>query len=137
MGALPPRHSFALNSYTDVRFTTCPGCEAKTRVRKMPLAIHAEGLGLFVLRKTCRFCASCDMVIVHRDELDPLIAARLPRRKATSGSLEYLVLGTVDPGVWRRGLSGGVSFDEFLENMADFNAYMQIEHTGRGWVPAK
>jgi len=77
------------------------------------------------------------MVIVHRDELDPLIAARLPRRKATSGPLEYLVLGTVEPGVWRRGLAGGVSFDEFLKSMADFNAYVEIEHTRRGWVPAK
>ena len=137
MGALPSRYSFALNSYTDVRFTTCPACEAQTRVRKIPLAIHIEGLGLFVLRKTCRLCVACDMVIVHGDELDTLIAARRPQRKASNRPLEYLVLGTVDPRVWRRGLAGGVSFDELLQHMADFRRYMRIEHTGGGWKPAK
>jgi len=137
MGALPSRYSFALNPYTDVRFTTCPACDAKTRVRKIPLVIHMEGLGLFVLRKTCRLCVACDMVIVHRDELDPIIAARLPRRKASNSPPGYLVLGTVDPRVWRRGLSGGVSLDELLQHMADFRRYMQIEYTGGGWRPAK
>jgi len=137
MGALPSRYSFALNPYREIRFTTCPGCEAKTRVRKLPLVVHAEGPGLFVLRKTCRLCVACDMVIVHQDELEPLIAAQLRRREASSRHMEYLVLGTVDPQVWRKGLTGGISFDELLRHMADFNGYKQIEQTGRGWVPAK
>jgi hypothetical protein len=66
--------------------------------------------------------------IVHQDELEPLIAARLLGRKATSKRLEYLVLDTVDPRVWRRGLAGGASLDEVLQ--------MQIEQTGGGWQPA-
>jgi hypothetical protein len=136
MGALPPRYSFALNPYTNARFTMCPGCQMKTRVRKLPLAIHIEGLGLFVLRKTCRLCVACDMIIVHQHELDPLIGARL--RKSGSGrALDYLVLGTVDSDVWRRGLTGGVSFDELVGNMADFRTHMQIQQIGRGWGPAK
>jgi hypothetical protein len=109
----------------------------KTRVRKLPLAIHVEGLGLFVLRKTCRLCVACDMVIVHQHELEPLIWARLRKVGDSGHSLEYLVLGTVDPDVWRRGLTGGVSFDELVGNMADFHTHMQIEQVGRGWAPAK
>lgn len=136
MGALASRYSFALNPYPDVRFTTCPECRTKTRSRKIPLAIHTEGLGLSILRKTCRLCLDCDMLIVHRDELEPLIAARLLGRKATSRRLDYLVLGTVDSRVWRRGLAGGVSLDEVLHHMADFRRYMQIEQTGGGWQPA-
>jgi len=137
MGALPSRYLFALNPYTEVRFTTCPRCEAKTRVRKLPLAIHTEGVGLFVLRKTCRLCVACGIVIVHQDELEPLIAARTRHREASSKPLDYLVLGTVDPRVWRQGLARGVSLDELLRHMADFSRYMQIEQTGRGWEPAK
>ena len=136
MGALPPRYSFALNPYRDVRFTTCPGCEAKTRVRRMPLVICTEGLGLFVLRKSCRLCVACDMVIVHQDELERIITARLPRRKSTSSPPEYLVLGTVDLRVWRMGLADGVVLDELLQRMADFSGYMQIDYTGRSWQPA-
>jgi len=135
MGALPPRYSFVLNSYTEVRFTTCPGCGAKTRLRKLPLAIHTEGLGLLVLRKSCRLCVACDMVIVHQDELEPLVAARLRHKEAPNRPLDYLVLGTVEPHVWRKGLAGGVSFDELLLHMADFSRYMQIEQTGHGWGP--
>jgi len=74
MGALSPRYSFGLNPYREFRFTTCPACKTKTRLRKLPLAIHSEGVGLFVLRKTCRMCVACDMVIVQpsrrRDAID-------------------------------------------------------------------
>ena len=137
MGALTPRYSFALNAHLEARFTTCPGCQAKTRLRKVPLAIHTEGLGLFILRKSCRVCVSCDMLIVHRAELEPLIRARQRNIEGSSRVLDYLVLGTVDSRVWRRGLTGGVSFDELLRNMADFSRHMQIEQIGRGWEPTK
>ena len=137
MGALPRRYSFALNPYMEVRFTACPECKAKTRLRKVPLAIHTEGFGLFVLRKTCRVCVACDMVIVHQDELEPLIAARLSHQDKRSRHLEYLVLGTVEPETWRNGIEGGVSFDELVLHMADFRRYMQIEQTGHGWGPTR
>ena len=110
MGALPPRYSFALNPYA-VHFTMCPDCQTKTRVRKLPLAIHVEGLGLFVLRKSCRLCLACDMVIVHQQELELLIAARLREVEGPGRALDYLVLGTVASDLWRRGLTGGVSLD--------------------------
>ena len=132
MGALPPRYSLVLNAHTEVRFTTCPGCQAKTRLRKLPLAIHAEGLGLFILRKSCRMCVACDMLIVHQDELEPIIRARLRNAEGSSRPLDNLVLGTVASQIWRRGLTGGVSFDELLRNMADFSRHMQIEQIGRG-----
>jgi len=128
MGALPPHYSFALNPYA-VHLTMCPDCRTKTRVRKLPLAIHVEGLG--------RLCLACDMVIVHQQELELLIAARLREVEGPGRALDYLVLGTVASDVWRRGLTGGVSFDELVRNMADFRKHMQIEQIGRGWAPAK
>ena len=82
-------------------------------------------------------CVACDMLIVHQNELEPLIRARLSNAEGSGRPPDYLVLGTVDSRVWRRGLTGGVSFDELLRNMADFSRHMQIEQSGRGWEPAK
>lgn len=134
MGALPARYSFALNTHAKARFTKCPRCETKTRVRKIPLVIHVDGAGLVILRKTCRLCVNCEMVIVQRAEIEPLIAASAGRGAAAKP--EYLVLGTVDPRLWRRGLSGSVVVDELIEHMADFKAYISIEYTPGGWYPS-
>ena len=131
MGSLPARYSFALNPHAAARCTTCPRCKAKTRVRKIPFVIHADGAGLVVLRKTCRLCVNCELVIVHQAELEPLIAASVGQAIATKP--KYLVLGTVDPRVWRRGLSDGVVVDELTQYMADFKAYMNVEYTPGGW----
>ncbi len=133
MGALLPRYCFALNRYTDVRFSVCPRCDRSTRLRKIPLVIHIDGFGLLVLRKTSRLCVGCDLLIVHQDELEPLIAERSHGPGAGADVPDYLVLGTVDLRLWRKGLSGGVSVDELVEQMADFKAYLQIEYTPGGW----
>ena len=42
MGALLPRYSLLLNRHGDARFTKCPRCEARTRVRKLALVVHVE-----------------------------------------------------------------------------------------------
>ena len=131
MGALPARYSFALNPHAGARFTKCPRCGAKTRVRKILFVIHVDGAGLVILRKTCRLCVDCEMVIVQQAEIEPLIAASAGR--AATAKPKYLVLGTVDPRVWRRGLSAAVAVDELIQHMADFKAYMNIEYTPAGW----
>jgi len=136
IGALSPRYSLAINPYPGVRFTACPECGSTTHVRKLPLAIHVDQFGMVILRKTCRLCTDCDMVIVHQDELELLIG-RLRSVGHSIGRRDYLLLGTVDPKVWRRGLTGGVSIDEVVQQMADFRKHMQIEQTGYGWEPSK
>ncbi len=134
MGALPARFSFALNPHSDARFTKCPRCETKTRVRKIPLVIHVDGAGLVILRKTCRLCVNCELVIVHQAEIEPLIAGAVGREVVTEP--DYLVLGTADPRVWRRSLSGEMAIDELIRHMADFKAHMDIKYTPGGWYPS-
>src|SRR5437773_11525633 len=96
IGALSPRYSFALNPYTELRFTICPGCGSTTRVRRLALAIHVDQFGMVILRKMCRLCTGCDMVIAHQDELAPLISGRRRRLGRSIVRRGYLVLGTVD-----------------------------------------
>jgi hypothetical protein len=131
MGALAPRYSLVLNPHAAARFSSCPQCKTKTRLRKIPLVIHVDGAGLFVLRKTCRLCLACEMLLVHQNEIEPLIEARAGR--AVSPTEGYFILGTVEPGVWRRRLSGGVALDELVQYMADFKAYLRVDYTPGGW----
>ena len=49
LGKLPPRYYFFLNPYSDARFTSCPKCGNKTRVRKVPLVVHIDPGQIMVL----------------------------------------------------------------------------------------
>lgn len=40
IGKLPPRYSFFLNPYTDIRFSKGPLCEKPTAMRKFALVIY-------------------------------------------------------------------------------------------------
>ena len=130
MGVLPPRYAFFLNPHANEAFTRCPRCKAKTRVRKMALVVHVDSVGLVLLRKTCRLCVVCEMLIAHEDEMDRLIDSL---RNHRVGGRKYLVLGTLESRTWRQGFSGSVTIDEVVGAMADFKAYMRVDITPRHW----
>ena len=83
-----------------------------------------------MLRKTCRLCLDCEMLIAHQAEIERVIYAleqvRFEKR-------EYLVLGTLGTKSWRHGLSGVVTVPELLDHMADFKDYLRIDYTPAGW----
>jgi hypothetical protein len=132
MGALPPRYSFCLNPHLNERFTRCPRCKATTRLRKIPLVIHVNSVGLVLLRKTCRVCAVCEMLIAHEAEVTRLINGLAPHAATPR---PYLVLGTLGPVTWRDGMSGNVTIEQVRHDMADFKTYMRVEITPRHWAP--
>ena len=136
MGRLPPRYSFALNPHAAARFTKCPRCDARTKLRKLPLVVHVggrDGGKLVVLGKSCRLCTACELLIAHDAEISNLLThlAVGPERDADG----YLVLGTLERPVWHRGLGGGVAFDELLEHMADFKEHIRVDFEPGGWRP--
>ena len=132
-GRQPPRHRFFLNPYTDSRFTVCPQCGRKTRSRKLPLVIHIDPRQLIALNKTCRYCAHCDLLIAHRDQLESTLAASLSR--VAVGSQEYLVLGTMDRAAWRRGTRTPPAVGDALEHVHDFAQALRFEPLPR-WSKA-
>ena len=133
VGALPPRYSLVLNPYVRERFTKCPGCEAATRVRKLPLVVHVEHAGaprLVLLNKTCRLCVMCETLIVDRFELEgEIIAAGL---STTGRPPDYVVIGTIDRRTWRRGL-GGAAIPDIRDYMADFKKYVKVDVVPAHW----
>ncbi len=114
LGKLPPKYVFILNPYTDARFTRCPGCDQKTKQRKLPLFIHVEPLRPVVLGKTCRYCPDCDLLIVHQDELEAQLEALFAERDPSLIGNDYLVLGTVERQAWREGMKQPKGIKEML-----------------------
>src|SRR5579871_343296 len=106
MGARPPGYSFFLNPYPKERFTRCPRCKASMRLRKIPLVIHVDDFGLVLLRKTCRLCVACEMLIAHEAEINRVVEAFA---SGTGSATTYLVLGTLGSRTWRDGIGGGVT----------------------------
>ena len=134
LGALSPRYSFVLNSHVRERFTKCPSCNAPTRIRKLPSVVHVghlDGPRLALLNKTCRLCLLCETLIVDQAELERvIIAAGLA---AAVKAQDYVVLGTIDRRMWRRGLAGGTQLEDVREHMADFKKYLKIDVIPAHW----
>jgi hypothetical protein len=131
LGKQPPRYRFFLNPYTDARFTTCPQCGEKSRVRKLPLVIHIDPMQLVALNKTCRYCLRCDLLIAHQDELEAWLAAFFGHRQPEVVGNSYLVVGTEDRAAWRRGTHTPLTLAEMLGHLHDFVEVVRFEPTPR------
>ena len=97
------RFKFFLNPYQDARWTRCPRCENKTKLRKVPLLILVEPHHFIALNKTCRYCPTCDLLIAHRDELEGELTVIFESRAPEAIGNPYEVLGTLDRSDWQRG----------------------------------
>jgi len=135
LGKLPPRYRFFLNPYSDARFTSCPECGAKTRVRKVPLVIHVNPTQSLTLNKTCRLCPRDDLLIAHQDELEAFLASYFGQTRPEVVGNDYLVLGTMDRPVWRQGMKTPPLIGDLRELLHDFRDYVRFEPAPR-WGPA-
>src|SRR5262245_40971930 len=138
IGKLPPRYSFILNPYTDVRLSKCPRCQKLTYLRKFPLFIHIDEWGLLALGKTCRYCSRCELIMAHQDELEAELAHSFSQMAPEVIGNEYLVLGTIDKKVWQQGLAGSSGErGEMLQHVAEFKRVLKLEVDPGGWYPTE
>ena len=127
IGKQPPRYSFFLNPYSDVRFTTCPKCSKRTRQRKLPLVIHVDPFNPVAINKTCRYCPTCDLLIAHKDEIEEQLVLLFTRMDPTLIGNDYLVIGTLDRADWRRSMTTSLTIQEMLDCLHDFNEMLRFE----------
>ena len=120
LGKQLPLYRFFLNPYHDIRFTSCPQCRSKTRLRKFPLVIHVDPTHTLILGKTCRYCTNCDLLIVHKDQLEEQLAAYFSTTNPEIIGNDYLVMGTLDKPEWKQGMQDPLSMQEMLEHLHDF-----------------
>jgi hypothetical protein len=86
-----------------------------------------------LLRKTCRLCVVCEMLIAHEFELTAEVQQAAARSDVDA---EFLVLGTLGSGTWRAGMRESISIEQVKHDMADFAAYMKVEIAPRHRAPA-
>ncbi len=134
-GQLEPQYNLALNPFPDAQFTRCPGCKQKTKQRKVPLLIHIDPMHLIALNCTCRYCPDCDLLIVHRDLLEKLLAALFSERDPSVIGNDYLIIGTVERQAWREGMKQPQPLVEILAQAHDFKSHSIIQMTVEGWFP--
>ena len=136
LGRRPPRYSFILNPYEDLRCSTCPTCGKATYPRKFALLVYVEGYGPFVLGKTCKYCSKCEIIIAHKDELEAILAAQFSVLNPEVIGNDYEVLATVDTKFWKAGMKASPTIDETLEHTADIKKYLDLHYRPAGWYPA-
>ncbi len=133
IGYLPPKHNFSLNPYPETRFSRCPDCHDKTGQRKLPLLIHVDPENLIALNYTNRYCARCDMLIGHKDEIEHLLTDLFEQINPECIGNNYLVLGTVEKKAWRENMKNPKPPAEMLRHVHDFKSYQDIRMTMGGW----
>jgi hypothetical protein len=77
LGKLLPQYRFFLNPYQDFRFTRCPQCGRTMRNRKHPFFIHIDPQQPVILNMTGKCCSDCDLLILHQDKVEELLAVAL------------------------------------------------------------
>jgi hypothetical protein len=137
-GHLPPRYSFFLNPYEDLRFSRCPTCEIPTKLKKFVFVIRIEPNILFNSGLTCRFCAKCELIILHQNELEKHLAgACITMQLDRIIGNPYFVLGTLkDKKKWREKVGQGIrsnTEEEVSENTIAFKQRLNFKVTG-GWM---
>ena len=137
IGELHPRYSFMLNPHVELRLSKCPKCQQPTHLRKFALFIHVDGWGSIALGKTCRYCSRCELIMVHRDELEEQLAHSLTQIAPEAIGNEYVVLGTIDKKVWQEGLRGRKEQHALmLQHVADFKNVYELKYEPGGWYPS-
>ena len=96
------------------------------------MLVHVEPRGLFCLNKTCRFCTSCDFIIVKQSELESFLHAVCKERAPEIVGNEYFVYGTMDRRDWRIGQRGELTEREAIDRAHPFKG-MPESTEGRPW----
>jgi hypothetical protein len=130
LGKQPPRYRFLLNPFRDRRFAICPNCEGRTLLRKLPLVIHVDPINPVAINKSCRYCSACDLLIAHQDEVEHELAALFAKRAPELVGNDYLVLGTLDRDVWKRGITEPLEIQQMVEKLHDFVEVLELRLAG-------
>jgi len=135
LAKFPRKHMFFLNPYTDARFTRCPKCGNRTKIRKFPFAVHIDPKTLMMLNMSGPYCPSCDLIILHKDKVEALLTASFARRDPSIIGNDYLIMGTVERAHWLKASQGQGTHQELFDNLTVFKEVVNFEPEHYGWVP--
>jgi hypothetical protein len=85
------------------------------------------------LNKTCRYCPHCDLLIAHQDDVEHFLASYFSEEQPEVVGNDYLIIGTLDRPVWKRGMQQQLTMQGMLDELHDFKEVVTFKVTG-GWV---
>jgi hypothetical protein len=135
LGNLEPMHTFFLNPYEDSRFTKCPKCLGKTKIRKHPFAINIDPNVLMTLNMSGPYCSNCDLIILHKDKVETLLVMSFEERQPDIIGNDYLIIGTVERSYWRKASKGDGTQGKFFDHLHDFENVVTFEPMHYVWGP--
>ncbi len=138
IGKLPSRHSFFLNPYPDIRYSSCPQCNGKTKLRKNPFLVHIFPAFPILLNMTGPYCPKCDLLILHQDKVEQLLVAacELHGHPEVIGN-EYLVAGIVERSYFRATAAGALPVGSLLDYLHEFKRHVTFEPSRWVWAPTE
>jgi hypothetical protein len=104
-------------------------------VRKHPFFIHIDPAQPMLLNMSGRYCPHCDLLILHKDKVEELLAAVMLQHNPELIGNEYLIIGTVERGAWREGKQQPQHLKKALDNLHQFKEVVIFEPEHYGWVP--
>ncbi len=114
------KYYFYLNSHDEYKWTKCPKCDNKTKLRKYCLMIHYEEKSvnfhqLISLNKSCKFCPYCELIIAQKSEIESHLSQIIPNFGFRFNPDKYLVFGTMDRKDWKKNLKEPLNPGKALE----------------------
>ena len=133
-----PKYNFYLNPHDHYKWTRCPNCDEKTRVRKFCLVIHCENKAiqfyqLTSINKSCKFCTKCELIICQKTELEKLLSEVLKGKITRVTDDHYLVFGTMEKKDWLKVQKKGLSASQVISLVSQFKDIVDFEITPAGW----
>ncbi len=133
-GGLPPRYRCYLNPYSDLRFTKCPRCDKGTYPRKFALVFLFEGGQTpVILGVTCKYCPTCETIIVHKDVVEPFLNQVFHETDPTILEKCYFIVGTVELAYWNKIKDQPPSSEELHAKLADIKEHLHYTYQPAGW----
>ena len=99
------------------------GCTRNSRLKSPPCSRRFNPVAI---NKSCRYCPACELLIAHQDEVEAELAALFARRTPDLVGNGYLILGTLDRDVWKRGVAEPLAIQEMVEQLHDFAEVLEL-----------
>ncbi len=90
---------------------------------------------MMVLGKTCSYCARCEFIICHQEDLEDQLVQAFERLSPDVIGNEYVVVGTVERASWKKGMAETVLLEETLKHTADIKEYLVLQDPRMRWGP--
>ena len=108
--------------------------KTQTRQRKLQLVIHVMPHYPVSINRTCRYCPDCDLLIVHQDEREQLLASLFERYAPKVIGNDYLVISTQERDAWTQALQEPLPFGEMLNTLPGFKQYLNYDLVEPAWI---